>query len=61
LDQWQISVDTIQQVLTGQEYHSASQHASNFLATFEQPVCVLPSVISGNAIHPVKRVQARTT
>jgi len=54
-------VDTIQQVLTGQEYHSASKHAWHFLATFEQPVCVLPSVISENGIHPVKRVGGRTT
>jgi len=54
-------VDTIQQVLTGQEYHLASQHAWHFLAAFEQPVCVLPSVISENGIHPVKRVGARTT
>jgi hypothetical protein len=57
LDQWQISVDIIQQVLTGQEYHSASQHVWHFLATSEQPVCVLPSVISENGIHPVKKCE----
>jgi hypothetical protein len=49
-------VDTIQQVLKGQEYHSASQHVWHFLANVEQPVCVLPLVISENGIHPVKRV-----